>query len=316
MNYSLADYGTMLRDSTRVQAYLKVIENHAADKRVLDLGCGTGFFTLACLESGAAHVDAVDVNPVAGLVPEFIRQNWNGNNWEVFVGDIKDFNTDPYDLIIADLRSSLPFYGSGLETMKYVSNELLNPGGLITPTVDRCFFALVDIDNWRAHTLEPFKRSGHDVSVITNRILNTPTQMSSLEQSRLMSSSFEWANVDYRDMSGVNSYGNTFGEVTIDKDGSATGVACWFSADLLGEASYSTMPGSHQPTYGRMVLPLEEPLDVSSGATVSIKVNCKKIGTNWIFSWEYRNRNQHFKQHSFDALTASMKSAGNMLRHR
>jgi len=62
MSYSVHNFGTMLFDHVRREAYLEVIRRLAPGSRVLDLGAGTGFFSIAALNAGADHVVAGDLN--------------------------------------------------------------------------------------------------------------------------------------------------------------------------------------------------------------------------------------------------------------
>ena len=73
--YSVRDFGGMITDDVRRTAYLAAIRKFAPGARVLDLGCGTGFFTLAALELGAEHVTAIDLADGVRLLPQVIAQN-------------------------------------------------------------------------------------------------------------------------------------------------------------------------------------------------------------------------------------------------
>jgi SAM-dependent methyltransferase len=59
-------YVSLLEDGPRVAAFLRAISQTVRPgDTVVEIGCGIGTYALAALKAGAAHVTAIDVNPVA-----------------------------------------------------------------------------------------------------------------------------------------------------------------------------------------------------------------------------------------------------------
>jgi ribosomal protein L11 methyltransferase len=80
------------------------------DKQVLDVGAGSGILSIAAVLLGAEHVDAVEIDDVAGrALQENLDMNDVGDRVSVYVGDF-GAGVGPqgtYDLVIANIISSI-----------------------------------------------------------------------------------------------------------------------------------------------------------------------------------------------------------------
>lgn len=81
-----------------------------SNKRVLDVGAGSGILSIAAILLGAEHVDAVEIDDVAGrALQENLDMNRVGNQVSVSVGDFgASYDSGrTYDLVIANIISSI-----------------------------------------------------------------------------------------------------------------------------------------------------------------------------------------------------------------
>lgn len=119
-----------------------VLAARPARDRWLDVGCGTGSLTAACLAADVAHVDAVDPSPALAAVA---RDRFAGAPVEVLVGDAEDLAglPGPYDVVVSSLVLNFtPDPVAALAAMRGV----LGPGGTARVAVwdyadARCFLA-------------------------------------------------------------------------------------------------------------------------------------------------------------------------------
>jgi len=134
MSYSVTDFGNMINDEVRRTAYLAALDRYAKGSRVLDLGCGTGFFTLAALDRGAREVVAVEVSNSALLIPPLLEDNGSPKNCSIFYGDVREIDAlGRFDLIVSDLRGITPFFQDSFEIINYAKETLLDTNGLLLP---------------------------------------------------------------------------------------------------------------------------------------------------------------------------------------
>ncbi len=106
-----------------------------AERRVLDLGAGSGIVGIAAVMSGASHVTAADVDRYAIVATE-LNAAANGVIVETFHGDLTTGSPPDVDIVVVgDL-----FYEARLATR-------------VTAFLDRCLTAGVEVlvgDPWRA----------------------------------------------------------------------------------------------------------------------------------------------------------------------
>ena len=87
-------------DETSVQMATASLEKYfiskeIKDKTFLDIGCGSGLFTVAALRLGFKKVVSVDIDPICVNVTKYnIGKFWDGNNWDSHVKSVFDLNKD------------------------------------------------------------------------------------------------------------------------------------------------------------------------------------------------------------------------------
>lgn len=100
-------FGTGLHPTTRL--CLEALETAIKPgDRVLDLGTGSGILAIAAIKLGAAHVTAIDNDPVA-VVAAIANANVNnvGDKISVVEGMISSAGDEQYDLVIANISASI-----------------------------------------------------------------------------------------------------------------------------------------------------------------------------------------------------------------
>src|SRR5579864_6216059 len=108
--YNLTDYGAMMFDQPRMQAYVSALERAVRPGSVvLDIGTGTGVFALLACRFGARKVYAIEPNDAIHVARRLAADNGCADRIE-FVQDLSTRITLPEkaDVIVSDLRGVLP----------------------------------------------------------------------------------------------------------------------------------------------------------------------------------------------------------------
>ncbi len=99
-------FGTGHHSTTSLMVQ-QILETDTAGKKVLDMGCGTSLLAILASKTGAAHIDAIDIDewPYKNSL-ENIKNN-NAENIEVFLGDASLLKDKQYDIILANINRNI-----------------------------------------------------------------------------------------------------------------------------------------------------------------------------------------------------------------
>lgn len=99
-------FGTGHHETTHMMIQF-LLKNDLEGKTVLDMGCGTGVLAIVAEKSGAAAVDAIDVDNWCYLnALENVERN-NCNVIQVYQGDASLLSKKRYDVIIANINRNI-----------------------------------------------------------------------------------------------------------------------------------------------------------------------------------------------------------------
>jgi protein arginine N-methyltransferase 1 len=288
--YSVLDYGRMACDGVRMDAYARAIARTVKPGSVVvDLGAGTGIFSLLAARAGARRVHAIEPNPAIWLLPELAAENGVADRITIHHRSSLEVSLDERaDVIVSDLRGTSPLMGDHVALLRDARERLLAPTGVVLPERDELFVAVVENEELFAAIArgwKPFERHGLASSAVRTSITNTvfDDRERSLLTSDVLSTEAAWGLLDYRICDGSPL------ERTVDlaftRAGTAHGLAIWFEATVTEDIRYSTAPGSRL-TYARTYLPLTAPVAVRRGDSARVTVRADVRGSRW--AWDTR----------------------------
>jgi type I protein arginine methyltransferase len=284
--YRIADYGDMIADEGRSQAYAEALRRHVRPGSVVaDLGCGTGFFSLLACKLGARRVYAVESAPVAEVAREAARINGLGDRIVVLQGDAGRIELpERVDILLSDLRGILPLFGKNLVTLRRARESWLAPAGVMIPNCDRLHVAVVGLPARWTRLNAPWQdqRWGLDLTCCQRYATNAWYRVHA-ESTDLLTEPLEWAILNYAEFESPHLRGTA--RLTCRRGGPAHGFLLWFDSTLAPDTGFSTAPGLGRPIYGQGFFPWPQEQLLNENDQVSVDLRADLVGEDYVWTW-------------------------------
>jgi protein arginine N-methyltransferase 1 len=306
--YAIAGYAGMIADRVRMDSYVRALERAVRPGCVvLDIGAGTGIFSLLACRFGARRVYAVEPDNAIEVAREIAAANGYANRI-VFIQDLSTRITLPEraDVIISDLRGVLPLFQQHISSIADARRRHLAPGGALIPQRDILWAAIVEApDLYREHFALPAEPAyGFDMRAARRLIANT-WRRATVKAEQLLTEPLDWHVLDYTALESPNASADLIW--TMNRAGNAHGLLLWFDAVLAEGIGFSNAPGVTELIYGNAFFPWAEPVSVAAGDRVLVSLAANLVGEDYLWRWETRVLDQgnpgqvkaHFRQSTF-----------------
>lgn len=299
--YSLADYGGMFAEPARVFAYSEALRRVITPSTtVLDLGAGPGFFSLIAATLGARHVYAIERDDVIEVGRELAKQNGLSSRITFIHDDASAASLpEPCDVLISDLRGTLPLYKRHLPTVIGARRRLLVPDGCVIAEKDRLVVAVVTAPDAHRKMVEPWRQrpEGLDLTAGLSRVANIPWSLH-IAADAVLTPGAVWAEIDYRTVEHPSVAGQV--SLTTTRADEAHGLLIWFDAIVWEDLGFSIGPSSSVRLYSPLFLPWPEPVALAAGDTVTVTLRADLVSDDYVWSWNTSVAGgSTFKQSSF-----------------
>ena len=283
--YSLYNYGQMLADKPRMDAYIAALRRSVnKDSVVLDLGCGPGIFSMIACQLGARRVYAVDPNPSIQIAREAAHTNGFADKIEFFEGISGDLRlTERVDTIISDLRGVLPWYEELVPAIIDARERLLKPGGQLIPQRDLLFAAVVEAPEKYAELVGPWETNDFDCSSARKVATNT-WRKTHVSPQQLLCEPVCWKVLDYYAVNNADLTEEL--SLQINRSGKAHGFILWFDAELIEGIGFSNAPDKPALIYGNGLFLFSDPVDVVESDLVNLRIEAKLINGGYVWRWD------------------------------
>jgi protein arginine N-methyltransferase 1 len=277
----------MLADAPRMDAYAAALRQTVKpDSVVMDLGCGPGVLALLACKFGARRVYAVEPENVIGLAREVAAANGFADRIEFFEKFSTDITVDERaTIIVSDLRGVLPWFQQHIPAIVDARERLLARGGVLIAKRDVLWAAVVEAPEQYQELVGPWDNNAFvlDLSAATRMVTNT-WRKTRIRPEQLLSEPVCWTTIDYYE---VNS-----ADVTADisfrvaRKGTAHGVAVWFDSELVDGIGFSNHPSAPEMIYGNGLFPFSQPVEVTAGERIMVRLAAKMIGDDYVWRWD------------------------------
>jgi type I protein arginine methyltransferase len=304
--YSLHDFGDMIADTERFDPYSRAIAKAVRPgDAVLEIGCGPGVFALLACRAGARKVYAIDSDEIVHFARELAAANGFAERMEFIQSDSRTLELpERVNIIVSDIRGSLPFFGHAIASIEDARQRLLAPSGRMIPRQDTLKAAVIEASDFYSQLVSPWSqaRPGLDLSPSLSLLLNG-AYSSHFNSEQLLAEPQTWAVLDYS--SGAKAYASADLNFIVARAGEAHGVCMWFDTELFDGIGYSSGPGPRKSIYGQVFLPWVKAVPVQQGQQIFVRLQANLVGQEYIWRWETKisghanDAGPHFKQSTF-----------------
>lgn len=312
--YSLADYGKMMADVCRFAAYAKAIATAVRPGDiVVEIGCGPGIFCLLACRAGAQRVYAIESEDSIQFARTLADANGLQDRIEFIQNDSRKVELpERANVIISDIRGTLPLSGSAVLSIEDARRRFLASGGTLIPAKDKLQAALAEAKEYYDGLTSPWKscEDGLNLSSSLAPILNDTSSVS-FKPSQLLSEPVTWHVLNYAEGASATACASL--AFRAERGGTAHGLCVWFETCLFGDIGYSSGPSGTSTIYGQLFLPFCEPLAMTQGQEIQVELHADPVLGDYVWRWETSvgtagGAARHFQQSTFQGANFSRQS--------
>ena len=314
MTYSnILSHRSMILDDYRNSLYADSIKKLVhPESVVLDLGAGLGIHGLVAANAGAKKVYLVE--PGAGLevAAKVIARNNSSDRIICVRGNIEEVKLpEPVDIIISVFTGNFLLQEDLLPSLFYARDKYLRKGGTLVPDRAKMEVAPVttkglfekNIASWSSPS------QGIDYGLVREYAANSIYYGDHRDEiDDYLAEPTGIIELDFMTAKKADCR-NTI-EVKITKDGTCHGWLGWFQT-RLGDTWLSTSPQVTRTHWGQAFLPLDPPLQMAAGDTISFQLHRPELGEwTWIVkTGNTEQKHSTFLSHPITPGVLQMKSA-------
>ena len=310
---SLRHYVDMLADRRRIEGFRQGLAGvvQPGDK-VLEVGTGLGTYAFFAARAGAAHVWAVDRDPVIHAASMVCKTNGLHDRITFLRGEMSELELpELVDLVVFEDFPTRLFDDRTWRLVRDVLRQHLRPGGRVFPTRMRLNLGLATGPEPEALVglgdLERLTAFDLDWSCLRPYLANAPRQ-ASLSRDALVADHLVGPELSLNPLPTTEQL-TLEAEWTLDRDVTIHGLVMWFDVLLGPDQWYQNAPGQDDSVWGQTLLPVSPPLNVPAGGQVRAGVHPEPLpdgAPGWL-SWAVEYGADTRSGHEFAAEPSSLQ---------
>jgi protein arginine N-methyltransferase 1 len=308
MTYSVTMYNRMIADRIRTNAYEQAMRAAIQPGAVVaDIGTGSGYFAVLACQLGASRVYAIEPDTIVELARSVAADNGVADRIEFITGLSTNVTIpEKVDVIVSDLRGSLPFHEQMIPSMVDLRGRYLKAGGVLMPARDTVNAALIHSPEFYSVVTEASAGDPETPDLFATRKTLRSTRLTrKVRQEDCISEYRSLGSLDYLSVTSARFASTVCWKA--DSTAVAHGVCVWFDTTIFGSYGFSNAPSSADTVYGRSVFPFLEPLDLEPSDLTQLTFDAVLLGTEYVFRWETMvtsgrdgSVKTHFRQSTLD----------------
>jgi predicted RNA methylase len=293
MTYShIIGHRHMVFDEHRNSLYTDAINNCVnSNSVVLDLGAGLGIHGLIAARAGAKKVYLVEPAAELDVAAKIARQNSLPENIQYIQGTIEESQIpESVDVIISVFTGNFLLEEDLLPSLFYARDKYLKKKGVMVPDRAIMEVAPVSAPDYFDKYINGWSKSaqGIDYGLVREFAANNIYYDHHEMAKGFLAEPVEIMEMDF--MAAKKAECRTSVQVKITKDGDCHGWLGWFQA-RLGDTWLSTSPLQPKTHWSQAFLPIDPPMAVSAGDTLSFQLHRPEFG-EWTWTVETGNNRQ------------------------
>jgi protein arginine N-methyltransferase 1 len=281
----IAFHAWMLNDQVRMQAYRKAIFAVVRPGDVvLDVGTGSGVLAMFACQAGARLVYAVETGEIITVARQLARENGFAERIRFLRQDARELrDLEQVDVIVSELISNSGPGENMAEIINYCRDRFLRSGGKIVPErVELCLAPVDDDLLYRSACPPDTSTYGIDFSSLRHYSINLPLRTRVSPRALLASGRVAYEYQAYS--ATANDDFATSHTFTVERPATLHGFCSWFNA-LLAEGVELTNAPPSTVHWDNVFFPLQEPVPLEPGMTISLDFRTEDVGTPLIGWW-------------------------------
>ena len=290
--YSIADYGAMIQDTARIDAFIRAFRRVITRETVVvDIGTGTGILALLACQSGARRVYAIEPDDSIHVAREAAAANGYADRVE-YLQALSTSVTLPEhaDLIVSDIGGVLPWLEHHLPAIVDARTRFLAPGGTLIPRRDTLWMALVEAPDLYRHYSDPWDAHPYGLDLTSARRLVVNTwRKGRIAEEQLLAPLTRLISVDYAEVTSSNV--DAAVRWTVTRPGTAHGFGAGIDRLLIDGVGFSNAPDCVDrlppgSIYRTAFFPWSSPVSLAVGDVVTIELRAVLVGDDYVWNWK------------------------------
>ena len=313
--YTVGQYGRMIADDVRMNAYTEALRTAIEpDCVVLDIGTGSGIMAVLAAQLGARQVYALEPSNTVLLAESIAKANGLDECIQFYRALSTDVDLpEPVDVIVSDLRGTLPLYGSHIPSLIDARKRFLKDDGILIPQQDILWMAPITAEDAYAYECGIWHQGFSDINLQAGIPLTANAIIPcSIQPKQLLSSPQSWGTIDFLTVADPDFTASCL--FKIEGNAIGHGIGAWFSTELVNGIGFTTEPSHSNSVYNRALFPWPKPVPLEKNDEVEITISAKLIGDSYTWLWNTTISPQRkskaikagFKQSTFQSKLLSL----------